>query len=80
MVGHSRPVDGGGAVSAFHPFATKSARATNAALGQQLPHAPAAKVASRLPRSRSQKSALRGAFLTYLTVGMIPSRGGSNGN
>jgi hypothetical protein len=35
MVGHSRPVDGGGAVSAFHPFATKSARATNAALGQE---------------------------------------------
>ena len=37
MVGQSRPIDGGSAVSAFHPFATKSARTTNAALGQPDP-------------------------------------------
>ena len=39
-MGHSRPIDGGSAVSAFHPFATKSVRTTNAASGHERHFAP----------------------------------------
>jgi hypothetical protein len=52
-MGQERPVDGGGTVSAFHPFATRSVRATNAAPGHKRHFALRQSVIAIIPSERT---------------------------